>query len=385
MTIKLSISVLKKNMKFIPVNEPVISIQAKENVRAALKSGWLSSAGPFVAKFEEEFASYVGMKYGVAVSSGTAALHVALLGLGINEGDEVIVPAFTMAATWMAVLYVGARPVFVDCDRQSYNLDIDQIEKKITPRTRAIIPVHIYGEPVNMTPLLKIAARHNLEVIEDAAEAHGATYRKQKCGFFGKVGCFSFYANKLITCGEGGMLVTNDPILANEFRRYRDLYHGEKRFIHPKLGYNYRLTNLQAAVGLGELRNIDAYFERKQQMAQIYYNQLSGIPGIKFQAHSSKSRCSFWMMALTIDKEKFGCSRDQLREKLKVRGIDSRDFFYSPHQQPVLKKFLLPTEKFPNTEMLSETGLYLPSGLALTQRQILTVCRTIKKIYIENS
>lgn len=379
---KQSYSDLKMTMKFIPVNEPVISLAAKSNVRKALRTGWLSSVGPFVSEFEQAFANYIGVKHGVAVTSGTAALHVALLALGIGPGDEVIVPAFTMAATWLAVLYVGAKPVFVDCDRQTFNLDTNLLESKISSRTKAIIPVHIFGEPVEMEPILQFAAKHGLMVIEDAAEAHGAEIRNQKCGSFATLGCFSFYANKLVTCGEGGMIVTDDDQLADSMRRFRDLHHSSKRFIHDGIGYNYRLTNVQAAIGLGELTNIDAYILRKKKMAEQYHRELDNIPGITFQLHSSNNQCIYWMMAILVDANKFGLSRDQLRERLSSGGIDSRDFFYPPTSQPVLKPFLTSNDNFPNTEYLANNGLYLPSGLAITEKQIQKVCHLIKAIYL---
>lgn len=369
-------------MKSIPVNEPVVSLDAKQNVRQALQTGWLSSAGPFVSQFETEFAKYIGVKHGVAVSSGTAALHVALLALDIGPGDEIIVPAFTMAATWLAVLYVGATPVFVDCERHSFNLDPNLIEAKITPRTKAIIPVHIYGEPVNMEPLLSLAAKYNFPVVEDAAEAHGASIQGKRCGAFGKIGCFSFYANKLVTCGEGGMVVTDDDTLAEAAGKYRDLYHSKKRFIHEKIGYNYRLTNLQAAVGLGELQNIDKYITKKNQMADQYRRELAEIPGISFQHHDPDNQNIYWMMAIVIDPKKFGLNRDQLRDDLRSKGVDTRDFFYSPSAQPVLKPYLNPKLNFPNANFLADHGLYLPSGLAITTKQIHFVCQMIKKIYL---
>src|SRR3989338_137453 len=368
----------------IPVNEPVISREAKQNVQKALRTGWLSSSGSFVKQFEEEFARYLGMRHAVAVTSGTAALHVALLSLGIGRGDEVIVPAFTMAATWMAVMYTGAAPVFVDCERETYNIDVKKIERAITQRTRVIIPVHIYGHACDMNGIARIAKRHSLAVVEDAAEALGGVYRGKKCGILGDINCFSFYANKIVTCGEGGMVVTNKTALAKRARRFRDLCHTEdKRFIHDDLGYNYRMTNLQAAVGVGELRNIKSYLTRKHEMAKTYKKGLRGIPGIRLPATKSYVKNTYWMYAIVIDEKKFGMSRDALREKLKKQGIDSRNFFYAPEDQPVLKK-IIGKQKFPTTKYLSEHGLYLPSGLAITSAQIATVCKKVKSIQRNN-
>jgi len=363
----------------IPVNEPVISEQAKKNVRKAVDSGWLSSAGPFVGEFETQFAKYLGVKHAVAVTSGTAALHVALLALGISKGDEVLVPAFTMGATWMAVMFTGAKPVFVDAELETFNMDPDQIERKITKRTRAIIPVHIYGHACDMNAINKIAKKHKLLVIEDAAEALGGEYKGRKCGAMSDVACFSFYANKIVTAGEGGMIVTNNSRIAAEAARFKDLYHSpKKRFVHEKLGYNYRITNLQAAVGVGELANIKKYLAKKQQMARLYRDGLKNIPGIQLPETKTAILNTFWMFGILVHKE-FGMSRDQLRKKLKAQGIDTRDFFYPPEDQPLLKH-IIGKQKFPNANYLGQNGLYLPSGLAITEKQINIVCKAIKTL-----
>lgn len=366
----------------IPVNEPVLSKDSKHNVIECLETGWVSSSGKFIKQFEQELCGYLGMKYGVAVSSGTAALHVALLSLGVGPGDEVIVPAFTMAATWLAVLYVGAKPVFVDCELETYNLDPKLIEEKITKRTKAIIPVHIYGHPVDMDSILKIAKKHKLWVIEDAAEAHGAEYQGQKCGSFGDINCFSFYGNKIITTGEGGMVVTNDPVLADKARKFRDLHHSAKRFIHDGVGYNYRMTNMQAALGCGQLKHIDEYITKKRHMADLYSRLLSDIPGLKLPVTKPYAKNVYWMYAVVIDEAKFGMSRDKFRETLKQWDIDTRDFFYAPSTQPILARYLTRKEKFPNTEYISHCGLYLPSGLAITDDQIHKVAGVIRKLAI---
>lgn len=366
---------------FIPVNQPLISKQAKKNIKHAMDSGWLSSAGPYVKKFEESFAKYLGVKYAVAVCNGTAALHIALLSLGIGKNDEVIVPAFTMASAWLAVIYTGAKPVFVDCNLNDYNIDVTKIEKKITKRTKAILPVHIYGQACAMDEIGAIVRRHKLFVIEDAAEAHGAEYKNKKCGSLGDIGCFSFYANKIITTGEGGMVVTNDKKIYHKATKFRDLYHSEKtRFIHEKIGYNYRMTNLQAAVGCGELENIEFYLKKKQRLAELYYKGLKNISGITTPFTHEYNKNVYWMYGIVIDEKKYGLNRDRLKNKLKKQGIDTRDFFYAPHDQPILKKYLN-RKRFANSEFLSRHGLYLPSGLAITDHQIKYVINAIKKIY----
>nr|OGC90503.1 MAG: hypothetical protein A2V48_00385 [Candidatus Amesbacteria bacterium RBG_19FT_COMBO_48_16] len=366
----------------IPVNEPVISPQAKANVREALDTGWLSSAGPFVTRFEQDFARFLGVRHAVAVANGTAALHVALLALGIGPGDEVIVPAFTMASSWMAVLYTGAKPVFVDCELDTYNLNPALIAKAVTPRTKAIMPVHIYGHPVDMDPVLTTAKKLGLKVIEDAAEAHGAEYKGRLTGTMSDIACFSFYANKIVTTGEGGMLVTDNAALAHAARKYMDLYHSDaKRFIHEKLGFNFRLTNLQAAVGVGELANIKRYLAKKIRMAKKYANGLKNIPGITLPPRRPWAKNVYWMYAIRVDPAKFGLTKDELRIQLKDRGIDSRDFFYPPDSQPVLAELGVKLGSYPVCRLVSETGLYLPSGLAITDAQIAQVCQAIREVH----
>lgn len=370
----------------IPVNQPLISKEAKKNVNQALSAGWLSSAGPFVKKFEDAFAKYLGVRYATAVCNGTAALHVALLALGIGADDEIIVPAFTMASTWLAAIYAGAKPVFVDCDLADYNIDVKKIEEKISKKTRAIMPVHLYGQACQMDEITALAKKYKLYVIEDAAEAHGAEYKEKKCGAFGDIGCFSFYANKIITAGEGGMIATDNAAIRQEAVRLRDLYHSEKtRFIHEKIGYNYRMTNLQAAVGCGELKNINRYLEKKQKMAGLYAAGLKNIPGIKTPFTHKYNKNVFWMYGIIVEKEKYGLDRDQLKTELKKQGIDTRDFFYAPAYQPILRRYVNRGERFPNSEYLSENGLYLPSGLAITNKQILSVIRAIKNIWLKKS
>jgi perosamine synthetase len=364
---------------FVPVNEPVLSEDSKKFVNQALDSGWISSSGNFVKEFEEKFASYIGMKFGVAVSNGTAALHVALLSLGIGPGDEVIVPAFTMGATWLAVLYTGAKPVFVDCELGNFNIDVKQIEKKITKKTKVIIPVHIYGHAAEMDMIMKIARKHKIIVLEDAAEACGGEYKRKKCGSFGKINAFSFYANKIVTTGEGGMVVTNDEDLATKARQFRDLHHSiDKRFVHDGIGFNYRMTNLQGALGCGELLHINEYLLKKQYMASMYNLLLKDIPGITLPKTKSYVKNVYWMYGILIDKEKFGVDKDKLREELLAEGIETRDFFYAPNKQPVLKKYLKKTENYSNTDCIEKNGFYIPSGLALTDRQMRKVATTIK-------
>lgn len=363
------------------MNAPVISKEARRNVQACLESGWVSSAGPYVRQFEEAFATYVGRKYGIAVSNGTAALHVALCAAGVAPGDEVIVPAFTMIATIFSVLYTGATPVFIDCELETFNMDTSQIEARITPRTKAILPVHLFGHPCEMDVIEKIAQKHGLLVIEDAAEAHGALFRGRKCGSFGDLSCFSFYANKIITTGEGGMILTDDETLAKKARKYRDLCHSDsKRFIHEDVGFNYRLTNLQAAIGLGELHNIEHYLAKKKHIAQQYQKRLSSIPGLRLPTTRPHVTNVHWMYAVLIDPVEFGMNKETLRQKLREHQIDTRDLFYPPEDQPALKKRFNLKTIHPNAAYAAHNGCYLPSGLALTDAQIDRVCSTIQAI-----
>ncbi len=368
--------------KFVPVNEPVISNEAKLYVNECLETGWLSSAGPFVEKFEHAFADFIGVKHAVAVSSGTTALHTALCALDIHPGDEVIVPAFTMMATIFAVMYTGAKPVFVDCESETFNIDVNQIESKITDKTKAIIPVHLFGHACEMDSILNIASRHGLFVVEDAAEAHGGTYKGRKCGSMSDISCFSFYANKIITTGEGGMVLTDKDHLAEKLRKIRDLYHSDrKRFIHEDIGYNYRFTNIQAALGLGELENISNYITKKISMAKRYTENLKTITGIRTPVTLPHIKNVYWMYVILIDKEKFGVTKDALRSALHEHNIDTRDLFYPPNKQPVLTKRYSSLGSFPNTEYVARNGCYLPSGLAITEEQIDHVCQVIKSIH----
>ncbi|OGJ55167.1 aminotransferase DegT [Candidatus Peribacteria bacterium RIFCSPHIGHO2_02_FULL_49_16] len=364
----------------VPVNAPIITESAKRYVGQAMESGWVSSAGKYIDLFEEKFAEFLGVKHAVTTTSGTSALHLGLASLGIGEGDEVIVPDFTMIASVFSVLYTGAKPVFVDSEPETFNIDVFRIEEKITERTKAIMPVHIYGHPVNMDPLKDIADRHRLFVIEDAAEVHGAKYKGKYCGSMGDVGCFSFYGNKIITTGEGGMVVTNDDALASRVRSLKDLAHSSvKRFVHEEVGYNYRMTNLQAACGLGQLEHVEEFLEKKKWMASEYEKRLKDIPGLRLPVTKNWAENVYWMYAILLERS-FPYSRDEFRLKLKEKGVDTRDFFTSSSLQPALRQYGLPEERFPVTEDIARRGLYLPSGLALTEEQMTYVCGTIKEL-----
>lgn len=361
----------------IPVNVPLITEKSKELVAKALSEGWISSAGPYVEQFEQDFAKYLGVKHAISVNTGTAALHIALLTAGIGAGDEVIVPAFTMASSWMAVMYCGAKPIFVDVEPDIFTLDPTLIEAAITPKTKAIMSVHIYGHPADLDPIMAIAQKHHLLVIEDAAEAHGAKYKDKLVGGIADMGAFSFYANKIITTGEGGMVITNNDQFAMKARSLKDLAHSKtKRFIHDALGYNYRLTSLQAALGIGQLKHIDDFLATKRHMAARYKQGLSGIAGLTLPTLRHWATHVYWMYAILVNENKFGMSKDELRKALLNSGVDTRDFFYPPCNQPLLSTSL----HFPVSERIALQGLYLPSGLAITDDQIKQVCETIRQL-----
>lgn len=358
----------------VPVNEPLITNAAKAYVADAMETGWISSAGPCIEQFEAAFAEFIGVKHAIFVTSGTSALHIALRTLDIGPNDEVIVPDFTMIASPFSVMYTGATPVFVDIDKETLNIDHTLIEQKITPRTKAIMPVHIYGLPCDMDPIIEIAKKYNLAIVEDAAEVHGADYKGKKCGSIGAINAFSFYGNKIITTGEGGMITTDDDALATRARWLKDLAHSpNKRFKHDELGYNYRPTNLQAAVGLGQLQSIDKLLDRKKSMAALYQAGLKDIPGLRLPVEKDYATNVYWMYAVMVEE-----GRDELCKALKEKGVDTREFFLPCHSQPAIN--LQMQEAFPITEDASQRGFYLPSGLAITDEQIAYVCKCMREI-----
>jgi perosamine synthetase len=355
----------------IPVFEPEIGPAEIDAVVAALRRGEISgSFGESIPSFEREFARYCGCEFGVAVSSGTAALHLAVRAAGVGPGDEVLVSASTNIATALAVLHNGAIPVPVDSEEESWNLDLDLIESLITPRTKAVLPVHLFGHPVDMERLVEIADRHGLVVIEDAAEAHGATCRGRKVGSFGAMGCFSFYANKLITTGEGGMVVTDSEELAERLRLLRNLAFAEPRFRHEEAGYNYRMTGYQAAMGLAQLPRLEHFIRRKREVAATYSALLGDLRGLRLPREQSWARSVFWMYGIVVDEEA-GITRDELATALRADGIDSRTFFCPMNLQPCLTRSPGFREvPCPVAESLWERGLYLPSSTGLDEATI---------------
>jgi perosamine synthetase len=362
--------------EFIPVAEPDFGGNEEAYLVDCLRSTWVSSIGQYVARFEGDFARFCGTRYALSTANGTAALHLALAALGVGKGDEVIVPALTFIATANAVSYTGASVVFADSEYETWNISPSAIEAKITARTRAIIVVHVYGHPANMGPILETARKHELIVIEDAAEAHGAEYEGQKVGSLGKVGAFSFYGNKIITTGEGGMLTLDDKVLAERATFLKDhAMSPEKRYWHPEIGFNYRLTNLQAALGLAQLERVETTIARKRANAASYNEWLSDVPGVTLPPEAAWAKNVYWMYSILLD-DGFPLSRDQLIAHLKSQEIDSRPFFYPLHTLPPYTR----SESYPVAEDLGRRGLNLPSSSRLTPKQIERICAAIRKV-----
>ncbi|MCK9604183.1 MAG: DegT/DnrJ/EryC1/StrS family aminotransferase [Candidatus Omnitrophica bacterium] len=366
----------------IYVNDVKFGKKELELVGRCVKTGWISSEGSFVKEFEEAFSGFCGVKYGVACMNGTSAIHLGLLSLGIAKQDEVIIPAFTMIATAYAVIYTGAKPVLVDAEPRTWNMDTAQIRGKITKKTKAILPVHIYGHPVDMEPIWKIKKEKKIDILEDAAEAHGAEYKGIKAGALGDAAAFSFYANKIVTTGEGGMVVTNNKRIALAARYFRNMAFQKKvRYLHKDIGFNYRMTNLQAAVGLAQVSKIESLIDKKRRIARIYNERLKNIEGIEIPREEKWAKNVYWMYGVLIDEKVFGLSRDKVREKLYGEGVDTRSFFVPMHKQPVFRKMgLFLKEKYPVAEDISRRGLYLPSGLTLDEKKIDFISDKLKKI-----
>ena len=369
--------------EFIPVNEPLLSGNEKKYLNECVNTGWISSEGPFVKKFESSFAARIGRKYGIAVTNGSAALDVAVAALRIGSGDEVIMPAFTIISCAASIVRAGAKPVLVDSDPLSWNMDVNQIEEKITSKTRAIMVVHIYGLPTDMDPVIALAEKYGLMIIEDTAEALGLDYKGQPCGSFGDVSTFSFYPNKLVTTGEGGMVLTDDPKLAERCRSLRNLcFQPQRRFVHEELGWNFRMTNLQAAVGLAQLERLDEHIVRKRYIGKRYTELLRDIPWLQLPLEKTDyAENIYWVYGLIL-KDDVPFDAQEAMSRLKEKGIGTRPFFWPMHEQPVFKKMgLFGGESYPVAERIARRGFYIPSGLALTNEQIEIVVSAIRGIF----
>jgi perosamine synthetase len=374
----------------IPVSEACFTDREVEYVGSCIRSGRISSSGPLIEEFEEKWSQYCGRKYGVSVCNGTAALQISVAALDLKEGDEVILPTFTIISCALAVLYAGATPVLVDADPRTWTMDVSQIAAKINTRTKAIMVVHIYGHPVDMDPILALAQRHGLAIIEDAAEAHGAEYlsrhaypdaRWARCGSFGTASCFSFYGNKAITTGEGGMVLTDDAALAERFRALRNLCFGSgRRFSHSELGFNFRMTSMQAAVGLAQLERVDQIVEKKRWIGQEYTKRLHGETGMQLPVEEPWAKNMYWMYGIVLSQE-IGTSSEAFSREMADRGVETRPFFLGMHEQPVFRqRGLFKKERYPVSEWLARQGVYLPSGLALTEAQLSYVVDAAREV-----
>ncbi len=361
--------------QFIPVYEPWLGEPEEKLVQEVMRSGWISSLGKYIPQFEDEFSSYCGSTFGITTSNGTTALHLAIHALGIGPGDEVIVPALTFVASANSVQYTGARPVFADVDAETWTISPEEVARLITPRTKAIMPVHLYGQMAAMPELMELAQAHNLWVIEDAAEAHGASIGGRRAGSWGTIGAFSFFGNKIITTGEGGMLLTDDEVLAARCRQLRD--HGmppERRYWHNEVGFNYRITNMQAAVGVAQMTRIDEVIRRKRAIAEQYTLELADVPGIRMAVEAEGTTSVFWMVSALIAPP-FPLNRDALVVRLRAEGIDSRPFFHPLDTLPPYRA----GEPCPIALRLSRHGINLPSSPTLTPAQVSRICATLRR------
>jgi perosamine synthetase len=368
--------------EFVPVNEPLLDGNEKAYLIQCIESGWISSEGPFVSQFEKRMAALCGRRYGIAVANGTVALEAAVAALKIGPGDEVILPTFTIISCAGAIVRAGATPVVVDCDPRTWNMDAAQVEQKITSRTRAIMAVHIYGLPVDMDPIVDIARRHGLAVIEDAAQMHGQTYKGRPCGSFGEISTFSFYPNKLITAGEGGMIVTDDEQLAERSRSLRNLcFIPEQRFVHEELGFNFRMTNLQAAVGLAQCEKLADTIQRKRHIGARYAELLRGIEGIELPVdRTDYAESLYWVFGVVL-KDDVPFDAKSAMKRLQGLGVGTRPFFWPMHEQPVFRRMgLFENESHPVAERIARRGFYLPSGVALRDEQIDAVAAAMREL-----
>jgi perosamine synthetase len=364
--------------EFLPVYRPDVSGRELEYVQRCIETGWVSSLGEFVDRFEAEFAEYCGADHAVAVTNGTIALQLAVLVLGLEAGDEVIIPSLTFVATANAVVHAGGVPIIVDVTPDTWTIDPDAIEAAITPRTRGIIPVHLYGHPADMDRIEAIAERHGLWVVEDAAEAHGATYRGRRTGSLAGTGVFSFYGNKTITTGEGGMLTFSDEVMAARARFLKDhAMAPDRRYYHPEVGYNFRMTNLQAALGVAQLERIDDILAQKRRIASLYSAGLADLPGIGTNPEAEWAESSFWMCSILVDSGP-GRDRDSLSKGLLERGVDSRPFFVPMNELPMYSQ-APPT---PVSQNLAARGLNLPSYPGLSDDQVERVCEEVRSLIL---
>ncbi|WP_106796753.1 DegT/DnrJ/EryC1/StrS family aminotransferase [Rhizobium sp. H4] len=366
----------------IPVNEPLLNGNESKYLLECIETGWISSEGPFITRFEREFAASVSRRHAIAVANGSMALDAGMMALGLEEGSEVILPSFTIISCAAAIVRAGCVPVAVDSDPLTWNIDPTKIEAAITPKTRAIMVVHIYGLPCDMAAINEIARRHNLKIIEDAAEMHGQTYNGQPCGSFGDVSIFSFYPNKHITTGEGGMIVTDSDAIADRCRGLRNLcFLPARRFVHEELGWNMRMTNMQAALGCAQLERLPEFVERKRAMGSLYTELLQDLPGIQLPlAETSYARNIYWVYGIVL-KDDIDFDAAEAMKRLAAKGVGCRPFFWPMHEQPVLQKMgFFRDVDLPVAARLARRGFYIPSGLALREDQIREVASIVAEV-----
>ena len=366
---------------FIPIAKPNIGLNEKKYIEDCITTGWVSSAGEYISKFEQINADYYKVKYGVAVANGTVALHMALVALDIGPGDEVIIPNLTFAATANAVLYTGAIPILADIEYDSWTIDIERAEKLVNDKTKAVIPVHLYGQPCNMRKVMSFAKKHNLFVIEDCAEAHGAEFKLKKIGSFGHINCFSFYGNKIITCGEGGICLTNNESLAEKLKLLRD--HGmnkNKRYWHDILGFNYRITSMQAALGYAQMERIIEILDKRSTITKYYDDRLEHNSLLKIQCDITDRKKVCWLYSILIDTQRVEKDVDEIREELLKKNIDSRPFFFPLHQMPPYEHFRKNNPSI--SSIVSKKGLSLPTFENLSDEEIDYICDSLLSILI---
>jgi perosamine synthetase len=370
------------NDDFIPVNTPLLNGNEADYLAECVRTGWISSEGPFIKRFETAMAQIAGRRHGVAVSNGSVALDIAVHALNLEPGAEVILPTFTIISCAAAIVRAGLIPVAVDCDPATWNMTAEGVEAAVSPRTRAIMLVHIYGLPVDLEPIMAIARKHDLRVIEDAAEMHGQTYRGRPCGSFGDLSTFSFYPNKHVTTGEGGMILTGDDRMAERLKSLRNLcFQPHQRFVHEELGWNARMTNLQAALGVAQTERLDEMIGIKRRMGRLYDELLEGIDAIQRPiARTNYADNIYWVYGIVLKDDVSFDAREAMR-RLAEKGIGTRPFFWCMHEQPaLLKAGFFPAASHPNAEKIARRGFYLPSGLALNEDQIARSARALKEI-----
>ena len=376
---------MKKNIRFVPVNIPRLYSDERKNINECLKTNWISSEGKFVREFEDKFSKYNKRKFGIAVSSGTAALEVAMKSLNLKKNSEVIIPAFSIISTALCVIKSKLKPILVDCDKETWNVKSEDIIKKINSKTSAIIITHIYGLPVDLSKIIKIAKKNNIKIIEDAAEVIGLKYKNKICGSFGDLSTFSFYANKHITTGDGGMVLTNDKNLYLKCRSLRNLSFSNSyfdRYNHDDIGWNYRMTNLQAALGCGQLKNINKIIKKKREIGNMYYKYLKDNNSFILQTNKTKySKNIYWVFGILLNRNS-KYTRDEVMKKLLKYRIDTRPFFLSMNQQKIFKKLgYFKNKSMKNSEYISKNGFYVPSGLGISKSDIRYVCSVLNKIF----